>query len=86
LFAEVEGEFGVLASGAPFDVRIPLPVFGRLLERAAELTGEPCIALHCCLDSSDSAFDLMAPVVSHVADLRHAIARERLPGTSQAGA
>jgi AraC-like DNA-binding protein len=62
-----------LVTRAPLDVRLPLQEFGRILVRAAELTGDQGIALHCGLDSSDSAFDLMAPLVSHVADLRNAI-------------
>lgn len=71
--ALVEGERALLATGAPLDVRVPLPVFGRMLKRAGELTGEPSIGLFCGLDSSDSAFDLLAPLVSHVANFRHAL-------------
>jgi len=68
-----EGVSEVLASGVPLDVRVPLPIFGRVLERAASLTGEPCIGLLCGVEASESAFDLFAPLVAHVATLRHAI-------------
>jgi AraC-like DNA-binding protein len=68
-----EGAADTLAARAPLDVRVPLPVFGRMLRRAAELTGEPSIALICGLDASEAAFDLLAPLVSHVSCLRHAI-------------
>jgi AraC-like DNA-binding protein len=71
--ALVEGEPGVLSSPVPLDVRVPLPVFGRMLKRAADLTDEACIGLLCGVDASDSAFDLFAPLVSHVATLRHAV-------------
>jgi AraC-like DNA-binding protein len=68
-----DGESDVLASRMPLDVRVPLRTFGRMLKRAAELTGEPCIGLLCGVDASESAFDLFAPLVAHVATLRHAI-------------
>jgi AraC-like DNA-binding protein len=68
-----DGESDLLASRVPLDVRVPLPIFGRLLKRAADITSEPCIGLLCGLDASESAFDLFAPLVAHVATLRHAI-------------
>jgi AraC-like DNA-binding protein len=71
--ALVDGESDVLNARVPLDVRVPLQVFGRMLKRAADLTGEPCVGLLCGVDASDSAFDLFAPLVSHVATLRHAI-------------
>jgi AraC-like DNA-binding protein len=71
--ALVEGHCDVLAIRAPFEVRMPVTAFGRMLSRAAELTGESAIGLLCGLEASDSAFDLLAPLVAHVADMRHAI-------------
>lgn len=70
----LQGEWIALATRAPLEVRVPLPTYGSMLRRAIELTGEPAVALLCGLDASDSAFDLLAPLVSHVATLRHAIA------------
>lgn len=58
---------------APLDVRMPLPTFGKILARAASLTGEPAIGLLCGFEASECAFDLLAPLVSHVPTLRHAI-------------
>ncbi len=61
------------AAAFPVDQRLPLSVFGRLFERAIELTGEPSIGLLCGFEASECAFDLLAPLVSHVSTLRHAI-------------
>lgn len=69
----VNGETDALSNCAPLDVRLPLEVFGRMLRRAGELTGERSIGLLCGLDASESSFDLMAPLISHVSSLRHAI-------------
>jgi AraC-like DNA-binding protein len=71
--ALVEGKSDLLATNGPLDVRVSLPLFGRMLKRAVDLTGEPAIGLLCGYESSDSAFDLLAPLVSHVATFRHAI-------------
>jgi AraC-like DNA-binding protein len=62
-----------LSVGAPMDVRVPLLEFGRMLERAAALTGEPAIGLLCGFEASECAFDLLAPLVSHTSSLRHAL-------------
>ncbi|MDD9936341.1 MAG: AraC family transcriptional regulator ligand-binding domain-containing protein [Myxococcales bacterium] len=57
----------------PVEVRVPMAEYRALLERAIALTGEPAIGLHCGLYASESAFDLMAPLVAHVPTLRDAI-------------
>lgn len=57
----------------PLEVRVPLDEFRALLQRAVALTGDPALGLHCGLRSSESAFDLIAPLVAHVPTLRHAI-------------
>jgi AraC-like DNA-binding protein len=57
----------------PVDVRVPLAQYRRSLERAIALTGEPAIGLRAGLCASESAFDLLAPLVAHVPSLRDAI-------------
>lgn len=57
----------------PVEVRLPLQEYRVLFERAVALTGEPALGLHCGLYASESAFDLMAPLVAHVPSLRDAI-------------
>jgi AraC-like DNA-binding protein len=61
----------------PIEVRVPLSAYRRLLERAASLTHKPAIGLHCGLFASVSAYDLLAPLVAHVPNLRAAIAQIR---------
>ena len=69
----LEADAERLSTRNPLDVRLPLPRFGQLLQRASTLTAEPAIALLCGVDASEGAFDLLAPLVTHVASLRHAI-------------
>jgi AraC-like DNA-binding protein len=57
----------------PFDVRVPLSEYRALFSRAIALTGDPALGLRCALGSSESAFDLMAPLLAHVPTLRAAI-------------
>lgn len=57
----------------PVAVRVPLAEYRRLLERAISLTGEPAIGLRAGLHASESAFDLLAPLVAHVPSLRDGI-------------
>jgi AraC-like DNA-binding protein len=64
-------------TGEPLDARVPLPVYRELLTRAIVLTGDPALGLRCGLHASQSAFDLLAPLVSHVPTLRHAIQEMR---------
>jgi AraC-like DNA-binding protein len=64
-------------TGEPFDLRVPLPVYRELLTRAITLTGDPALGLHCGFYASESAFDLLAPLVAHVPTLRHAIQETR---------
>jgi hypothetical protein len=64
-------------TGEPVDVRVPLTVYRGLLTRAIALTGDPALGLRCGLQASESAFDLLAPLVSHVPTLRHAIREAR---------
>jgi AraC-like DNA-binding protein len=84
------------SAGMLADQRLPLAVFGRMLERAATLTREPAIALLCGFDARECAFDLLAPLVSHVSTMRHAVqetsqfhslalAKARLELTERAG-
>ncbi|MDD9936342.1 MAG: AraC family transcriptional regulator ligand-binding domain-containing protein [Myxococcales bacterium] len=61
----------------PVDVRVPLSEYRALLAEAIALTGEPALGLRCALHASDSAFDLLAPLVAHVPTLRHAIQETR---------
>lgn len=61
----------------PLEVRVPLAVYRELLTRAIALTGDPAVGLRCGLYASESAFDLLAPLVAHVATLRHAIQEMR---------
>lgn len=57
----------------PMQLRIPLPEYRALIARAIALTGDAALGLRCGLTASDAAFDLFAPLVSHVQSLRHAI-------------
>lgn len=66
-----------LTTRDPFEVRVPLPAYRELLTRAIALTGDPALGLRCGLYASESAFDLLAPLVSHVPTLRHAIQETR---------
>jgi AraC-like DNA-binding protein len=60
-------------TGEPIDVRVPLSRYRELLTRAIALTSDPALGLRCGLHASESAFDLLAPLLSHVPTLRHAI-------------
>jgi AraC-like DNA-binding protein len=68
-----QGEATTLFAGEPIDVRVPLAEYCAWLDRAVSLTGDPGFGLRCALSSSESAFDLMAPLVAHVPTLRCAI-------------
>jgi AraC-like DNA-binding protein len=41
------------------------------------LTGDPALGLRCGLRASESAFDLMAPLMGHVSTLRHGVRETR---------
>jgi AraC-like DNA-binding protein len=75
--AVFEGEETRLATCEPTDFRVPLPTYRALLGRAIAVTGDPALGLRCALHASESAFDLMAPLVAHVPTLRHAIQETR---------
>jgi AraC-like DNA-binding protein len=72
-----EGEAKRLANCEPFEVRVPLPVYRGLLRRAIDLTRDQALGLRCGLQASESAFDLLAPLVAHVPTLRHALHETR---------
>lgn len=57
----------------PVELRVPLSKYRRLIERAISLTGEPAIGLRAGLYASESAFDLLAPLVAHVPTLRDGV-------------
>ena len=67
-----QGEAAALATCEP-DLRVPLPTYRALLARAIALTGDPALGLRCVLHASESAFDLLAPLVAHAPTLRRAI-------------
>lgn len=83
--ADVAQQYGVAADALfqddanafmtrePVEVRVPLSEYRRLMERAIALTGEPAIGLRAGLYASESAFDLLAPLVAHVPTLRDGI-------------
>jgi AraC-like DNA-binding protein len=71
--AVFQGDEALLATCEPTDFRVPLPTYRALLARAIALTGDPALGLRCALQASESAFDLLAPLVAHVPTLRHAI-------------
>jgi AraC-like DNA-binding protein len=75
--AVFQGDETTLAGAEPTDVRVPLPTYRALLTRAMALTGDPALGLRCALQASESAFDLLAPLVAHVPTLRHAIQETR---------
>jgi AraC-like DNA-binding protein len=52
-------------------------VYRGLLKRAIALTGDQALGLRCGLHASESAFDLLAPLVAHVPSLRHALQETR---------
>ena len=54
--------------------RFELSEFASLLERAVTLTGDPALGLHMAEQTSESAFDSLAYLVSHAPTLRDAIA------------
>jgi AraC-like DNA-binding protein len=66
-------EAKVFMTGEPVEARVPLPEYRRLLGRAVALTREPAIALRTGHYASESAFDLLAPLVAHVPTLRDGI-------------
>jgi AraC-like DNA-binding protein len=68
-----EGEAKRLATCEPVELRVPLTVYRGLLKRAIALTGDQALGLRCGLSASDSAFDLLAPLIGHVPTLRHAL-------------
>jgi AraC-like DNA-binding protein len=70
LFQEEEKVF---MACEPVETRVPLSEYRRLLGRAIALTGEPAIALRAGHYASESAFDLLAPLVAHVPTLRDGI-------------
>lgn len=72
-----DGDAHMLMTRDPIRIRIPLGNYRRLLERAVSLTGEPAIGLICGRHASESAFDLIAPLVAHVPTLRHALREVR---------
>jgi AraC-like DNA-binding protein len=72
-----QGETRQFTTCDPVEVRVPLPVYRELLTRAIALTGDPALGLRCGLYASESAFDLLAPLVAHVPTLRHAIQETR---------
>jgi AraC-like DNA-binding protein len=72
-----QSEETMLAMSDPTDLRVPLPEYRRLLARAIALTGDPALGLRCALQASESAFDLLAPLVAHAPTLRHAIQETR---------
>jgi AraC-like DNA-binding protein len=51
----------------------PLPRFEALLNRAAQLTLDPAIGLHCGLHASATSFGLMSPLIGHAPTLRRAL-------------
>lgn len=70
----------------PMCLRMPLSEFRSLIRRAIALTGAPAIGLHCGLHASESSFDMMAPLMGHVATLRHAVREiQRFQGLALAG-
>jgi AraC-like DNA-binding protein len=75
--AVFQGEEATLATSEPTDLRVPLPTYRALLTRAIALTGDPALGLRCALQATESAFDVMAPLVAHVPTLRHAIQETR---------
>jgi AraC-like DNA-binding protein len=72
-----DGEEAMLATCMPTDLRVPLPTYRALLARAIALTGDPALGLRCAHQASETAFDLLAPLVGHVPTLRHAIQETR---------
>jgi AraC-like DNA-binding protein len=75
--AVFQGEETTLATCDPSELRVPLHEYRRLLARAIALTGDPALGLRCALQASESAFDLLAPLVGHAPTLRHAIQETR---------
>ena len=68
-----QGEEARLATCDPTEFRVPLPRYRALVVRAIAMTGDPALGLRCALQASESAFDLLAPLVVHLPTLRHAI-------------
>jgi AraC-like DNA-binding protein len=54
--------------------RFEFPEFASLLERAVALTGDPALGLHLAEQTSESAFDAIAYLVTHAPTLRAAMA------------
>jgi AraC-like DNA-binding protein len=71
--AVFQGEEKSLSSGQPIDFRVSLSTYHAFFSRAVELTRDPALGLRTLRQASESAFDVLTPLVAHAPTLRHAI-------------
>ncbi len=75
--AVFQGEETAFGTCDASELRVTLTEYRAILSRAISLTGDPALGLRCALHASESAFDLLAPLVAHSPTLRHAIQETR---------